>query len=294
MTEPARTGQFPRRILLALDLSSRGDRALDRTVQLAREWAAEVHVVHALESPPGAIPVGVDAASYLRDRPDPGVEAGRQLTRLVGGAIDHVHVEEGTAAQVILSAAQREGCDLIVLGEGRDRLVGPLESTLDEVVRKARVSVLVVRNRPAGPYGQVLVGTDYTDEAAQALARSAQWFPAAQVTLLHAYVMPYSGLLGNAPSDEDWSDRQRASLRAHLEDSGLPVEKRRSIRLRVEPGPPAAVLKRYLQEGSTDLTVIGAHPRGMLFDAVVGSSRLIVDAVPGDVLVVRAVRRPAQ
>ena len=50
------------------------------------------------------------------------------------------------------------------------------------------------------------------------------------------------------------------------------------------------LLAQDAQELDADLTVIGAHPRGLLFDAVVGSSRLIIDTIPGDVLVVRAVR----
>src|SRR5699024_10309123 len=42
----------PRRILLATDLASQTDRALDRAVRLARQWQAQLHVVHAL--PPDA------------------------------------------------------------------------------------------------------------------------------------------------------------------------------------------------------------------------------------------------
>ena len=39
-----------------------------------------------------------------------------------------------------------------------------------------------------------------------------------------------------------------------------------------------------------DLTVIGAYARGLLFDTAIGRSRHIIEAIPGDVLVVRAVR----
>lgn len=38
----------PRRILLAIDLRSRSDRASDRAVQLAAQWQAALHVVHVL------------------------------------------------------------------------------------------------------------------------------------------------------------------------------------------------------------------------------------------------------
>jgi nucleotide-binding universal stress UspA family protein len=78
-------------------------------------------------------------------------------------------------------------------------------------------------------------------------------------------------------------------LRAHLNDVDLSPDQRALIRVQVDAGPPAFVLRRNAQELDSDLTVIGAHPRGLLFDAVMGSSRLIIDAIPGDVLVVRAV-----
>ena len=48
--------------------------------------------------------------------------------------------------------------------------------------------------------------------------------------------------------------------------------------------------RRYVLATNTDLTVIDAYPRGLLFDAVIGRSRHIADAIPGDVRVVRATR----
>lgn len=283
----------PRRILLATDLSSRGDRAFDRAAQLARAWHSELHVVHAVETVPPSIPLGADVDAYLRKHPDAKAGALRQIRRLVD-QIDvpaHAHVEEAAPAQAILMVAEREACDLIMLGETRDRLVGRLESTIDQVVRKSPVSVLAVRNRPRGPYRQLLVGTDFTDEAQQALVASARMFPRSDITLVHAYTIPYAGLLRNTSEGRAWVGEQLTRLRAHLSEAELPPERMEAIRTRVVAGTPAAVLRRHVMDRGADLTVIGAHPRGMLFDTVVGSSRLIVDAIPGDILVVRAVRR---
>lgn len=280
-------------ILLATDLSSRGDRALDRTMQLARHWGAQVHVVHAVDAVPPAIPAGVDVESYLQSWPDPKPEALRQLARLVDDLPVKLHVESGAAAQAILAVSEREGCDLIVLGERRDRLVGPLESTADEVLRKAGTSVLMVRTKSIKPYRQLVVGTDYTDEALQALSRAIALFPDADVTLIHAYAKPYAGLRGHEPLDPDWVTQELAKLQSHVDKADIAVERRRAIHLQAEAGPPASVLRQHLLKSSADLTVIGAHARGMLYDTIVGSSRLIVDALPGDILVVRAVRREA-
>lgn len=292
MTEESLPDVRPRKLLLATDLSSRGDRAFDRAVHLAREWNAELHVVHALEAGPAPVPAGVDAEAYLRRHPDRKADALRRLEELVEHSDVHagIHVEHAAPAQAILAVAEREACDLIVLGEGRERLVGPLESTIEHVVRRSPASVLAVRSRPRGAYARLLVGTDFTDEARQALLIAARLFPSASITVMHAYSMPYAGML-DATDDDAWAGDLRARLRAHLDEVGLSPARKASIRTRIEAGPPGAVLMHYIDAEGADLTVIGAHPRGMLFDAVVGSSRSIVDAIPGDIMVVRAMRR---
>jgi nucleotide-binding universal stress UspA family protein len=293
MTESLRPNVRPDRILLATDLSSRGDRAFDRAVQLAREWQAELHVVHAIEGGRPMVPAGVDAETYLRNVPDHGSNELAELKRLCGDTIARLHVEDGPATEVVLSVAEREGCGLLVLGETRDRLLGPLEGTLDTLMRTSAVSVLAVRSRPAGPYRALMVGTDLTDEARQALVSAAMLFPQADIRLVHALGVSYAGLLDAGAADQDASGEALRALRAHLEGADLPPERRNSIHVHVEAGPASAVLRRSVIETGVDLTVIGAHRRGMVYDTVLGRSRHIVEAVPGDILVVRAVRRDA-
>ena len=295
MTERALL-QWPRSILLATNLTSRADRAFDRAAQLAKTWHADLHILHAVDAPAPSVPFGVDAQKYLQNRADPRSDALRQLRQLVdnAGASAQVHIEDIPPAEAALAVAERESCDLIVLGETRERLVGPWESTVEEVVRKSPVSVLAVRNRPHGPYRRLVVGTDFTDEARQALTASASLFPEAGLTLIHAYQMPYAGFLKSTPEGRAWVADQREQLRAQLQATSLPAARKELVRMVVDAGPPAAVLRSYIMKEGGDLTVIGAHRRGILFDAIVGSSRLIVDAVPGDILVVRAGRAETQ
>lgn len=295
MTERLLSGALPRRLLLATDLSSRGDRALDRAVLLARAWDAELHVVHALETPPPSVPAGVDEQRYLSQYPDPEAAAARRLRALAehAGLPLRVHVEAGPAATAILAVAEREACDLVVLGETDDGAFNLVESTLERVVRKSPVSVLVVRERPRGPYRSLLVGTDFTEEARQALVVAARLFPQATIALMHAWVMPYAGLLEDASASEAWAAEHMARLRGELDAADLPEPRRQAIRLLVASGVAAVAMRRHVEEHDIDLTVIGAHPRGLLFDAVVGVSRPILGGIPGDILVVRGVRRSA-
>jgi nucleotide-binding universal stress UspA family protein len=293
MTERLLSGAPPRRLLLATDLGSRCDRAFDRTVQLCRAWQAELHVVHAMETPPPTIPAGVDGELFLSRYRDPRSVAVRRIRRLLDpvGLSAAIHIEDASPAQAILSVAEREGCDLLVLGESREEMSALLGSTLEQVVRKAPVSILVVRNRPLDAYRSLLVGTDFTDEAQQAMIVASRQFPSADITLLHAYSMPYAWMLEDEVQTRALKEEKLANLRAQIDASGLTGERRESILAMAIVGTPAGVLGRHVDTENIDLTVIGAHPRGLLFDAMLGNSLSILGAISGDILVVRAIRR---
>ena len=166
--------------------------------------------MHAVDALPPSIPAGVNPDSYLRKYPDPKPEALRRLSRLMADFPAQIHVEDGPATQAILSIAEREDCDLIVLGEGRERLIGPLEPTLDGVVRKAPTSVLVVRNRPAS-----LIDNSSSELITRRSVASAcsggVLFPDAELKLLHAYVAPYAGLRDATHPDSKWSTQELRS-----------------------------------------------------------------------------------
>lgn len=286
----------PRRILLASNLTSRVDRALDRAVQLAGAWKAELHVVHAVQEAAPSVPFGVDPDLYLRAHRDPKALATRQLERDLASIAPQakLHVEGDAApAEAIIAVAEREGCELIVLGETRERLMDLREGTVDQIMRMSPVSVLAVRARATWPYRHLLVGTDFTDEARQALEVAAELFPDATIHLIHAYAMPYASVTEDTPEGREWAGAQLAKLREEIRAARIPAARRVSIHPSTEAGPPGPVLRQVVIDHGADLTVIGAHPRGLLFDAVVGNSRRIVGAIPGDVLVVRATGRPA-
>lgn len=296
MTENIRPAIPPKKILLATDLSGRGDRALDRATQLAVQWGAELTIVHALEGE------GLDLPEYSglpswRQPPDPASVVERQIREDVRGSCPplRILVEEGPAVQVILEAAAREGVDLIVLGLGRQRPfgVGGVGKTIDELFRRAPVSVLVVKRRPNGPYGHLLVGADFTPEARHGLEVAARLFPDAYKAVMHAYEMPYRGLLIDTQLGRDFGELETSTLRDFLAEADLPPGQDAQIFPLIEHGPPEVMLSAYVMERNADLTVIGAYERSKLFHmVVVGKGPRIVESVPSDVLVVRAERPP--
>lgn len=280
----------PRKIMLATDLSGRGDRALDRAVDLARGWDAELAVVHALESEAGAD--GRALPSWRRP-PDLAELVEQQIRRDIRGPAPKLRfiIEEGAPARVVLEAAQREAPDLLVVAGGRNAPFGGLSRTVEELFRRAPASILVVKRRPNGPYAHLLVGTDYTEEARAAVEAAVRLFPEARVAVMHAYEMPYRNLYLDPSLAERFGAMEMDTINGWLAQADLPPGAAERLEPLIEHGPPEVMLSAYAQEKGADLTVIGAYERSRLFHMVVGGGGpRIVHAAPGDVLVIRPSR----
>jgi nucleotide-binding universal stress UspA family protein len=151
-----------RKVLLATDLSARGDRALERAVAIAVDRQAHLTVLHAFEelnessltydlhlAPSWRAPPDAVGIAKLRIRE--GLQA--ELTDVVEQAT--VLIEEGEPADVIERVAESQGIDLIVTGIARE---GPfaarpviLGKTVERLLRRVPVPFLIVRIRPRSP-----------------------------------------------------------------------------------------------------------------------------------------------
>lgn len=279
-----------RRILLATDLSCRSDRALDRAFALAEQWAAELIAVTVAET---------TATDMLDERPrkwrrqaDTTERMRWRLARDVGGKAANIRmiVAEGEAASAISAIAQREQCDLIVTGFGHDATLGRifLGSTVDRLVRETRIPILVVRERTAGAYARVLATTDASAESLEALRVALALFPAAALTLFHAFDYPYSSLI----DDRDFSHEtglKEAELNQLLQSGTFQRDPlKQAVKTVARFGSPQALLPDYVEDHCIDLTVVGSNGHGALFDALIGSThRKLLDTLEGDILIVR-------
>lgn len=278
----------PKKIMLATDLSGRGDRALDRATGLANDWDAELVIVHALDD--SLIGGGPHLPSWRRP-PELAGMVEQQIRDDIRGPCPRLrfHIEDGSPLKVILDAAQREQPDLLVVAMGRAGLVGGLSRTVDELFRQSPSTMLVVKKRPNGPYRHLLVGADYTAEARAGLEVATRLFPSAAAVVMHAYDMPYRNLYLDPSLAERFGGVEQETMSAWLAEADLTDEARTRTTSLIEHGAPEIMLGAYAREQGADLTVIGAYERGRLFHMVVrGHGPRIVQSVPSDVLVVRA------
>ncbi len=285
----------PRRILLATDLSCRCDRALDRAIRLAAEWNAELVAAYVVE-PSKSLEYSLERSRPLfRRRPDPVDRMRWRLKRDVASAADNIRtiVEKGEAADTLLAIADREACDLIVTGVARDEALGRIffGGTVDRLVRRSTVPVLVVRDRPVRAYRDIVVATDFSEASLQALSAAATLFPQGRLTLFHAYDVPFAGLIQDRDFEAELREMEKALGDKILSDERLEPGLRARTDVVIEHGTPERLLADYIEDKPVDLTVIGSHGRGALLDSLIGGTAMrLLENLEGDLLLVRYLR----
>jgi len=277
---------LPKCIVLATDLAPRTDRAQDRAVTLARDWRAKLTFVYAIEVADMPIDHTKEAAVETTRR-----RAHRWLQAEVSNAGEvtpSVVVEQGNAATVVLEAAQREGADLIVTGSAGIGALGQflLGSTTKSLVAHARTPVLVVKKRGTRRYARVIVGTDLSEASVAALDTAIALFQPSQVTLYHAFDMPYRGLISDKTAYEadlraNALNETRAFASRHCGTSGD------DLNIEAGYGDAAPRIADYTAQTEADLVLAGTHGRTGLLKAVLGSVALaLINDVPCDVMIV--------
>lgn len=263
------------KILAATDFSTRSNRALRQAALLAQSNDSLLFMVHVVDN----------------DQPDDLVrmeqrEAERILREQMSAMpeIRWTHarpmVITGDPFDGILRSAAEIQPDLIVMGSHRKSLLLDIftGTTIERVIRKGTVPVLMVNHDAQRSYERVLVPTDTSDASANAMhvALAMGLLGDGGVTLLHAFTALAKGKMSIASLDQASIDgyiegeRRQAGdeLAAFLIANGL---QREQWRLRLEEGTPMEIISRAVTDIQPDLVVMGTHSRSRLLKALIGS-----------------------
>jgi len=300
MTGSVFDGSAPRKILLATDLSARGDRALERAIEISSRHAAHLMIVHVFQEIDESTSNYVMRASPSWRRPPDALaimkkRIGQGLRADLGDAVERatVMIEEGDPAAVIEAIATSERVDLVITGIARESPFASrpvvLGKTVEQLLRRLPVPILIVRNRVRARYEHIVVATDFSRPSAHALQMALRFFPTQPLHLLHASDVPYSALVSDdGRHAELYREAHAAELREFLASIFLPeVDRDRLVRL-IEPGSPQQLIREYVQMHGADLVVLGTQGRGALREALLGSTaKNILSTLPCDALIVR-------
>lgn len=268
------------RILCPIDFSEFSVKAYDYAQSLAWHYKAKLLVQHVLYSHPAFYTdaaykeicqkLRTDALRKLRE-----FTKRRTRTKVQPQCV----VQDGIASDQILSFAEAQAVNLIVMGthglRGIDRLM--LGSVTERVLRKARCPVLAVR-KPVhdfvSPRGNadpinlknIVLCMDFSDHAHHALSYALSMAKEykAELTLLH--------VLEDMPGSPDLQ-RVTADVVKQLEES-IPPDARGGcwVNSLVRIGKPYQQIIQLALEARTDLVIMGVRGRGALDIALFGST----------------------
>lgn len=273
-------------ILCPVDFSEFSVRAYCYAQSLAEHYRSKLvlqHVVEIWRHPGASFAV---TASLYDEYCESLLASGKQ--QLLEFAKNHTFIKlqpelivgQGMAPDIILSFAQAQKSDLIVMGthgrRGFDRLM--LGSVTDRVMRRAPCPVTAVREpthdsiatdqerRHPHHLDRILACTDFSEDSDLALnyAISAAAEYDAELTLLH--------VLEEVPRPSK-RDEAIAVATTQLENL-IPPERRKTLKIKtaVRIGKPYREIIQLAQEAQTDLVSMGVRGRGALDLAVFGST----------------------
>ncbi len=273
------------RILCPIDFSGFSSKAYDYAESLARHYGAKLfleHVVRPVTEPyaywmyPGGV---VYVSSSLR------ASAEKQLqeflkTHAHNGTPTERVVREGVATESILSFAEEQRMDLIVMGthgrQGFNHLT--MGSVTEKVLRKARCPVLAVR-KPTHDFvspaekthdpvklGKILFCTDFSAHSDRALeyALSLAMEYNAELTLLH--------VVEDLPESKDLQSVTAAAIRKLEKRVPDQAQTWCTVKPVVRLGKPYQEIIQLALESQTDLVIMGVRGRNALDLALFGST----------------------
>lgn len=267
----------PEVIVLATDWSARGDRPLDRAIQLAHYWGAWLIIFTVVETvPPDTHWSTLEAeikARIFEEMPSRDVRF-------------HIDVGRGDVASQVLEIAAEMRADLIVTGVARRDHVGDylLGTSVDALVRRTATPLLVVKSRPRNGYARIMATTDYTHCSIHTLDVMPA-FPRAEATLVHAYRPPVATILTGDVATAPVPETELAERKSFLDM--LNPELRSRLETTSIGGLPWEALSAAVRDRRFDLAVVERHGGNSIGRALLGGmAQKLLGALPCDVLVV--------
>ena len=289
-----------KRILCPIDFSEFSARAYLHALSLAEHYRSKVaaqHVVEIWRHPSASF--ATSAGLYKEFCETLRMRGEEQLQEFVKNNRHNeiqpeLVVHEGTASDSILSFAEAQKADLIVMGthgrRGYDRLM--LGSVTDRVMRRAPCPVLTVCQAPPDSeapgekrghghrLSRILFCADFSENSERGLSHafSATAEYDAELTLLH--------VVEDVPSPAQ-TEEAIAAATERL-DKLIPTEAGKTLKIKtaVRIGKPYRQIIQLAEEAQIDLVIAGVHGYGALDPAVFGSTTYrVIQLGPCPVLV---------
>ncbi len=284
----------PSKILFATDLSSRSDRAFDRAISLAKLYDCELTVLHVLESPQENNSIRLIPYLPFLNYDSIAIErARRQILDDMEGVNNRtsVLIEKGKPHEIIMRVAEERDCDLIITGVARNEILGRcmLGNTVEKLLRKSKVSLVVVTEKFRGPYRKIAVSADLSPVSMNAVEAALLCFPDQAIAVVHAFTAPKSS---SADNMDDYREQMRhvayRDLDKFIATADMTSDQRDRINMIVEYGNDIKVLKEFVRVSVPELVVVGLPTQGLLSRIFLGDhAKRLISSISCDIFIVR-------
>lgn len=291
-----------KKLLVPIDFSECSYRALDYATALAKQFDAQIGLMHVVE--PRNVYQRLDASGADRWLID---SARMRLTKLAQEKIEELipvnaDVRVGGVYDEICEAAQLQGSDLIVIGtHGRTGLKRVfLGSTAERVVRYAPCSVLVVRGTGQKCVTKfcpekILVPVDFSACSKRAVQEAILLAKQYRASLLLVHVVETYCALGDYGlldygtlelQSRESAKKELETLITEISAQDIPVK------ACMCDGHPASKIVEITTKSGVDLIVISTHGRTGLNHVLLGSTaEEVVRQAPCPVVTLRGRRK---
>ncbi len=272
------------RLVAATDLSAPARHAVERAASVALAIGAQLDLVHVATPAPieklrrlaGQIPS--DLEKLMLEAPRNAMQELANALAQRHGVTTQVHVASGSLLTELRHRTETINADLVVLGARgasfmRHMLLG---STADRMVSKATCPMLVVKQAPHEPYKTVLVPVDFSACSLRSIRLAQAVAPGAALILLHAYDVPFEGMMEYAGVQTEQIQQYRANARQEAQQGMVALCEAAGLNPALTPtlvlhGDPSLLLVQQEQELDCDLIVMGKQGDNAVEDMLLGS-----------------------
>ena len=291
-------------ILLATDLGPNSDRAMERAIKLAKEQRSTLHVVH-VAAAPSRSNRKKDTSDDLKDI-ETFIQSSLDNYKDTKDVKTNVIVKQsGEVFFEILEAAYANKAELIVIGtHGKERFrelfVG---TTIERLIRKGIIPVLMVKNKPVGSYQNIMSAIDFAPCSRSAMRLAMGLAPKASFTVGHVVILPTVTISAHGASafvHEYVQESAEKSARQHMK-AFLKTEasyfakthggKEAQISGEFLDGGVASSLAKSAKNMKADLITIGTHSQPEFTSKLGGTAGDVLARPPCDVLVTTGLMR---
>lgn len=290
-------------IVAATDFSAYSGRVLQRAARIARQHAADLHLLHVVR-PLDLYPDLAQALDELTQHDHDLEQAGQtRLDELAASLADQFSIRIRTATRLgrphaeIAAYAQEVSADMVVVGARGESTLAELllGSCVSRLLRVAACPVLIVKKPADEPYRQVLAAVDFSPVSAAVVSQAIALAEGARVDALYVLGSAVEQRLRRARIDlvdvTAWLEGLRTRAARQLDALLESLESTAAVGRLIQPGFPPATICQCIEAQHVDLVVLGRHGRGGgLPDWLLGSvSKDVAFAAACDVLLVHPI-----